>query len=138
VNKPHLFRAAIYFGISLILTTLFVLGCPLSIASAKWIMHVFLAIALLRKRRDTFIHGMGMVCLTGSLILTPYVITSWLDISDDPLFFFASLILAVLVMVFRYYAEVIRLNLSLGWWYAWLFTLAVAVGLQLSLVFHLF
>lgn len=149
MNKPHLSRAAIYFGISMVLTTMFILGSPLyisqdqfilslSIAGAKWIVHIFLAIWLLRKRRESFIHGMGRVCLIGSLLLIPYIVSSWLDINDEPAFFFGSLVLAVLIMVFRYYAEVVRLNLSLGWWYAWLLTLAVAIGLQLTIVFHLF
>ena len=128
---------------------MFVLGSPLyisqeqfilslSIAGGKWMIQLFLAVALLRKRRSSFIHGMGRVCLIGSAILIPYIISSWLDISDDTLFFFGSMVLAILIMAFRYYAEVARLNLSLGWWYAWLFTLAVAIGLQLTIVFHLF
>ena len=149
MNKPHLSRAFIYFAISLVLTTMFVLGCPLyisqeqlllslSIAGGKWMIQLFLAVALLRKRRSSFIHGMGRVCLIGSAVLIPNIISSWLDISDDTLFFFGSLVLAILVMVFRYYAEVARLNLSLGWWYSWLLSLALAFGLQITVVFHLF
>lgn len=149
MNKPHLRLAFLYFGLSLVLTTMFVLGCPLyisedqlilslSIAGGKWIIQIFLAIALLRKRRESFIHGMGRVCLMGSVLLVPYVIASWLEINDDILFFFGSLVLAVLIMVFRYYTEVTRLNLSLGWWYSWLLSLALAVGLQLTVVFHIF
>ena len=128
---------------------MFVLGSPLyisqeqlilslSIAGGKWIIQIVLAIALLRKRRSPFIHGMGRVCLMGSAILIPYVISSWLEIYDDILFFFGSLLLAILIMIFRYYAEVTRLNLSLGWWYSWLLSLALAVGLQITVVFHLF
>lgn len=138
----------LYFGLALILTTLFVLACPLyisqeqlllsvSIAGGKWVVQIFLAIALLRKRRSSFIHGMGRVCLLGSIILIPYILSAWLEISDDQWFFFGSLILAILVMVFRYHTEVTRLHLSLAWWYFWLLCLTVAVGLQLTVVFHL-
>ncbi len=148
MNKPHLSRALLYFGLALILTTLFVLACPLyisqeqlllsvSIAGGKWVVQIFLAIALLRKRRSSFIHGMGRVCLLGSIILIPYILSAWLEISDDQWFFFGSLILAILVMVFRYHTEVTRLHLSLAWWYFWLLCLTVAVGLQLTVVFHL-
>ena len=138
----------LYFGLALILTTLFVLACPLyisqeqlllsvSIAGGKWVVQIFLAIALLRKRRSSFIHGMGRVCLLGSIILIPYILSAWLEISDDQWFFFGSLILAILVMVFRYHTEVTRLHLSLAWWYFWLLCLTVAVGLQLTVVSHL-
>ena len=147
--KIHLGRAAIYFGISLVLTTMFVLGFPLyvsqnqlilslSIAGAKWGVQIILAIALLRKRRNSFIHGISRVCAIGSTILIPYILSSWLEINDDPFFFFGSLILAVLIMIFRYYTEVTRLNLSLSWWYFWLLCLSLAVGLQITVVFHLF
>lgn len=148
MNKPHLTKAAIYFGISLILTTLFVLACPLyisqeqlilslSFAGGKWVLQIFLAIAILRRRTASFIHGMGRVCLMGSMMLIPYILSAWLEISDDQWFFFGSLLLAILIMVFRYYTEVTRLNLSLAWWYFWLFCLTVAVGLQMTVVFHL-
>jgi hypothetical protein len=147
--KPHLTRATVYFGLSLILTILFVLVCPmyisqeqlilsLSIAGGKWIVQITAAIALLRKRRSSFIHGMGRVCLLGSLILVPYILSGWLEISNEPVFFFGSLMLAILVMVYRYYAEVTRLNLSLAWWYFWLLCLTTAIGMQLTVVFHLF
>ncbi len=148
MNKPHLSRAALYFGLALILTTLFVLACPLyisqeqlllslSIAGGKWVLQIFLAVAILRKRRSSFIHGMGRVCLLGSLMLIPYTLSAWLEISDDQWFFFGSLMLAILVMVFRYHTEVTRLHLSLAWWYFWLLCLSIAVGLQITVVFHL-
>lgn len=131
------------------MTTLFVLACPLyisqeqlilslSIAGGKWVLQIFLAIFLLHKRRASFIHGMGRVCLLGSMMLIPYTISAWLELSDDQWFFFGSLIMAILIMVFRYYSEVMRLHLSLSWWYFWLLCLTIAVGVQLTVVFHLF
>lgn len=149
MNKPHLSRAVLYFALSLIFTTLFVMVCPLyisleqlilsiSIAGAKWVIQIFLAIAILHKRRASFIHGMGRVCLLGSMMLIPYTVSGWLGLSNDQWFFFGSLILAVLIMIFRYHTEVVRLHLSLGWWYFWLLCLTIAVGLQLTVVFHLF
>ncbi|MFM7671417.1 MAG: hypothetical protein ACKO6Q_02350 [Bacteroidota bacterium] len=149
MNTPHLLRAFVYFSLALIITTLFVLACPLyisqkqlilslSIAGGKWAIQLIAAIAILRKRRATFIHGMARVCLLGSLLLVPYIASSWLEINNEAPFFFGSLMLAVLVMVFRYHTEVTRLNLSLAWWYFWLLCLTIAVGMQLTVVFHLF
>jgi hypothetical protein len=149
MNTPHLSRAVIYFGLSLIVTTLFVLACPLyisqqqlilslSIAGGKWIIQILLAIVILHKRRAAFMHGMGRTCLLGSMMLIPYALSAWLGLSDDQWFFFGSLVLAILIMVFRYHIEVMRLHLSLSWWYFWLFCLTLAVGLQLTAVFHLF
>jgi hypothetical protein len=147
--KPHLTRATVYFSLSLILTTLYILACPLhipheqlilslSILGGNWIIQILAATVLLRNRRLSFIHGMGRVCLLGSLVLTPYILSSWLEFSNEPVFFFGSLMLAILVMVFRYYAEVIRLNLSVAWWYFGLLCLTIATGLHMTLVFHLF
>jgi hypothetical protein len=102
-----------------------------------WVIQVFLALTLLNRRSASFIHGMGRVCLMGCLFLAPYIFSSWLEISDDPSFFFGSLVLAMLIMIFRYHAEVTRLNLSFGWWYFWLFTLVATAGLEFTLVFHL-
>lgn len=73
----------------------------------------------------------------GSMMLIPYTLSAWMEISDDQWFFFGSLLLAILIMVFRYHTEVTRLNLSLSWWYFWLFCLTLAVGLQMTIVFHL-
>ncbi len=148
MNKPHLSRAFIYFAISLVLTTMFVLGCPLyisqeqfllslSIAGGKWVVQILAALLLLGKRRTSFINGIARVCLLGTLMLMPYTLSSWLEISNDPIFFFGSLMIAILVMVFRYHFEVSRLNLSLAWWYFWLLCLTIAVGVQITVIFKL-
>jgi hypothetical protein len=76
------------------------------------------------------------VCLIGSILLVPYILSAGLGISDEPMFFFGSLILAVLVMIFRYYFEVTNLQVSLAWWYFWLLCLTIAVNMQLTLVFN--
>ncbi len=147
-TKPHLTRATVYFGLSLALMVLFALTCPfplsrdqltksISILMAVWILQVLAAILLLRKRRASFIHGMARASLMGMLIFIPYILSAWLEISNDSVFFFGSMMLAILIMVFRYHAEVIRLHLSMSWWYLWLISLIVVIGLQMTVVFHL-
>lgn len=100
-------------------------------------MQILAALLFLGKRRASFIHGVARVCLLGTLMLIPYILSSWLEISNEPIFFFGSLVLAILVMVFRYHTEVSRLNLSLAWWYFWLLCLTIAVGMQATIVFKL-
>jgi hypothetical protein len=39
--------------------------------------------------------------------------------------------------IYIYYLEVKRLYLSMGWWYFWLFSLALSVALQAIFVFRL-
>lgn len=144
----HLTRASVYFSVALILTFLFVLFCPLYIspeqmklslliAGGKWVLLCLAAIIALGKRRNAFLHSLGRVCVLGSLMLVPYLFLSWLEIYNSTSFFFGSLIVAISVMIFRFYTEVSRLNLSMYWWYGWLLCLSVAVFLQMTTVFHL-
>ena len=125
MNKPHLIRALVYFSVALIVTTLFIKVCPLyisrnqmllslSIAGRKWILQAIAALVFLKHLSVRFLHGIGRVSLLGSLLLIPYTLLAWLDINNDPQFFFGSLVVAVTAMVFRYYIEVTRLSLPIG------------------------
>lgn len=148
-EQHHRTRASVYFSVALILTVLFVWFCPLYIsrdqmklsvliAGGKWTLLCLAAIVCLRKRRDAFLHGLGRICVLGSLVLVPYILLSWLEINNDTSFFFGSLIVAISVMILRFYTEVSRLSLSMYWWYGWLLSLSLAVYLQMTVVFHLF
>jgi len=147
IDQSQFVRSAVYFSLSLVLTLLFVLACPLyisreqtilslSIAGGKWAIQIAAVLLMLRKKRGAFIVGISKVCLIGSILLVPYILSAGLGISDEPMFFFGSLILAVLVMIFRYYFEVTNLQVSLAWWYFWLLCLTIAVNMQLTLVFN--
>jgi hypothetical protein len=148
VNKPHLTRASIYFGISLILIAVFILSRPIYItreqleesilvASGKWVLQIVLAIVLLKRRRLSFIHALGRICLLSSIFFLPFIVSSWLEINNDPLFFIASMAIAGFITIYRYYLEIKRLNLSMGWWYFWVFSNALSVALQVTVVFRL-
>jgi hypothetical protein len=135
-----------YFLISTILTWWFVKLCPLyisreqmllstSIAGGKWAIQIILGIALLKERAVLFIKQIGLVCFIGSCILIPYIISASVGFSDSPKFFFASLAAAVIVMVISYYAGMRKIRLGAGWWFSWLLCLAIAITLQLTVVF---
>ncbi|MBM3432850.1 MAG: hypothetical protein FJX92_07640 [Bacteroidetes bacterium] len=148
-GRYYLTRASVYFSLSLMLTILFISASTFSISlnqlllslliiGSKWIIQASGAILFLHKRTNAFLHGLGRTCLLGSLLLAPYIFLSLLDISDSEAFFFGSLVIAIVVTVMQYYAEVTRLGLSPGWWYFWLICLAITVFLQMSIVFRLF
>jgi len=137
----------LYFGLSAILTWLFVALCPLYIskeqmllstfiAGGKWAIQIILGFLFLRDKALPFLRKIGFVCLIGSLILVPFIISALAKWSDSGEFFFASLVAAVLVMIFVYYRSVRALQLQLRWWFFWLICLAIAIALQLTVVFH--
>jgi hypothetical protein len=148
LKKPHLTRATIYFSISLILTAIFILSRPiyitreqleesLIVAGGKWVLQIILAIVLLKRRRFSFIHALGRISLFSTLFFLPFIVSSWLEIYDAPPFFLGSMAVAGFTSIYIYYLEVKRLYLSMGWWYFWLFSLALSVALQAIFVFRL-
>lgn len=139
----------LYFAVSSVLTWKFVVLCPLyvsteqmllssSIAGGKWAIQIILALLFLKDKSLPFLRKIGFVCLLGSLILTPFIISAYFQIANGGEFFFGSLIVAVVIMILAYYHAVQDLHLPLKWWFFWLVSLAVAVTLQLTVVFHFF
>jgi Na+/melibiose symporter-like transporter len=90
----------------------------------------------LKDKALAFLRKIGFVCLIGSLILVPFIVSALAKWSDRGEFFFASLVAAVLAMIFAYYRSVRSLQLALYWWFLWLICLAIAITLQLTVVFH--
>ena len=107
-----------------------------SIAGGKWAIQILLGLIFLDSKRWAFIKEIGFVCLIGSCLLLPYILLSISKISDDPKLFIGSLMLAVFVMIFFYFKAIKKLELPIKWWLFWLLCLAVAVTLQLTVVFH--
>lgn len=143
----NILKASIYFFLSTVITTWFIAASPLyigehqmilscSIAGAKWAIQIGAALIFLDAVKWEFIRRIGMVCLTGSCVLLPYCILSLPEQNLNATLFIGSLVVAVLVMIYLYYRTVIRMNLKLKWWLGWLFCLAIAVSLQLTIVFH--
>ncbi len=147
VTSKNQFLAFIYFINSTFLTLWFVVMCPLyisneqmilstGIAGGKWAIQIAGAFFLLKEKRWMFIKNIGFVCFIGSCLLLPYIISSVARISNDARFFVGSLIVAVVAMILLYYRAVTKIEVKINWWFFWLMCLAIAVTLQLTVVFH--
>jgi len=68
--------------------------------------------------------------LIGSIVLLPYAI-----IGGTSSFFFGSLVAAILIMAIDIRRRLKYIQLPVYWFYLWLALLAVAVSLQLTIVF---
>lgn len=138
----------LYFGFSTLLTWGFIALSPIyisreqellstAVAGGKWGLQIILAFVFLKKQSWTFVKNIGFVCFLGSCILVPYIICSALGFANGVDFFIGSLLAAVIAMIF-YYNKAVRLsNVSIKWWYMWLLSLAIAISLQLTCVFHI-
>lgn len=137
----------LYFALSAIITWGFVAVSPLyiskeqmllsiAIAGGKWALQIVLALLFLYDKTWEFLKNIGIVCLIGSCILLPYALFAQSGITNSPQFFIGSLISAVLVMIPAYRQALLSSNVTIKWWYFWLLCLAVAITLQLTVVFH--
>ena len=146
-NKITIGKAAIYFFLSILFTWWFITASPLyisntqknlscSIAGGKWLLQILLALILLGDKKWIFIKNVAGTCLIGSAILLPYCFSSTLQLNSSNNFFIASLILAILAMIVSYYKSVINTGINIKWWIGWLLCLAIAIILQLTIVFH--
>ena len=145
-NSRNIYLAILYFFLSTAITWWFVDVCPLytdfpqkllstGIAGAKWGLQIVAAYFFLADKKWDFLKNMGATCLVGSVILLPYTIAASFTKLTDPLFFIASLIVAVLVMIVLYFLNVQKLALPKKWFWGWIFCLAIAITLQLTVVF---
>ena len=138
--------AALYFLLSTVITWRFIdagsglypshhnmlLSC--GIAGAKWALQVAAALLFIRKKCWQFIRRLGAVCLAGSLVLLPYCFTLVQEILREA-GFVLSLAAAVVLMIALYWRAVRRTGLPPRWFWAWMACLAIAVTLQLTVVF---
>lgn len=136
-----------YFTLSTIITWWFIIVAPMyisqeqmllscGIAGGKWMIQVVAGYLLLKDKRWAFLRRIGFTCFIGSVILLPYSVSGSFFAFADPSFFLGSLIVSVLTMIALYYRSVRSTGISLGWWFGWLLCLAIAISLQLTVVFH--
>ena len=139
--------ALFYFLLSTLITWWFIQASPLytstpqkllscGIAGTKWGIQILAALILLKKRKWEFIKDIGLTCFIGSLILLPYAIFSSAFGINGKNFFVGSLLVAVAVMILMYAISVRHSRLSKSWWVGWLVCLAIAIYLQLTIVFQ--
>jgi hypothetical protein len=139
--------AFIYFTISTIITWWFIEASPLyeslqqkllscGIAGAKWGIQLLAAFIFLRQKKWDFVKNISITCLAGSVILLPYAVLATYWGINNYEFFTGSLMLAVAMMILLYALAVRNAQVSIRWWLAWLGCLAIAILLQLTIVFH--
>ncbi len=102
----------------------------------KVVLQILLALLFLKEKKWSFIYGISLVCLVGSVILLPYCVARLLGFADNSAFFVGSLIAAVLCMLALYYRTVRKNQVGLHWVVFFAIALFAAVSLQLTLVFQ--
>jgi len=145
-NSKTISLAIIYFLLSAIITWWFVDVCPLysslqqkllstGIAGAKWSVQIAAAYFFLQDKKWDFIKNIGSTCLLGSVILLPYAVTASFINYNSAAFFLLSLLIAVAAMIISYFLNVKNTAVSLKWFWGWIVCLAIAITLQLTIVF---
>ncbi len=143
-------QAVVYFFLSTAITWYFIecgsslyhfnrdmmlLSC--SIAGAKWAIQILAAFFLLKEQRWLFISNIAFTCFIGSCILISFCITSVRNLLPGN-GFLISLIAAVAAMLVLYYYSVRSSEVSVKWYFLWVTCLAIAISLQLTVVFGVF
>ena len=147
-NEKNVRLAALYFFLATIITWCFIEWSPVyvsmdqkilscCIAGAKWNVQMIAAVIFMDERRWLFLKNIGITCFIGSLILIPYSISSVAGLENGTLFFISSLIVSVTVMIVSYYLTVKKMDIGLSWFAGWMVCLAIAISLQLYLVFDI-
>jgi hypothetical protein len=145
-NSKKIFLALLCFFLSTAITWWFVDACPLytslqqkllstGIAGAKWSLQIAAAYFFLANKKWDFLKNMGVTCLVGSVILLPYAIVATVSNINSATFFIGSLLIAVAVMIVLYFLNVQKLALQKKWFWGWIACLAIAITLQLTVVF---
>lgn len=103
-----------------------------TIAGAKWAIQILIGFFTLHEKRWVYISQLAATCLTGSVILLPFAINP-----GSRGFFFGSLAAAVLIMAIDLFRRFRLFRFPVKWYLLWLGLLAIAVTLQLTIVFHI-
>ena len=103
-----------------------------SIAGGKWAFQIILGWLLLREKRWIYIRELAVTCLIGSLVLTPFAITS-----GTAIYFFGSLLASICAMAVTVVIRLKSTGFPWQWFALWFLLLSIAVTLQLTIVFHI-
>jgi hypothetical protein len=146
INSKKIVLALFYFFLSTAITWWFVDVCPLytsmqqkllstGIAGAKWGLQIVASYFFLADKKWHFLKNVSATCLAGSLILLPYAIAATVSNINGATFFVGSLLIAVAVMIVLYFLNVQKLALPKKWFWGWIACLAIAITLQITVVF---
>ena len=143
--QKNIFLSATYFLLSIVITWWFIAQAELlyvsqqlmllscSIAGAKWAIQIVAALLLLNQKKWMFIEGISFVCFVGSCVLIPYCLFAPIRLLQYS--FLISIIVAVIIMMAKYYVAVKKLAISMNWYWGWIVCLVIAITLQLLVVF---
>ncbi len=143
--QKNIFLSATYFLLSIVITWWFIAEAELlyvsqqlmllscSIAGAKWAIQIVAAILLLNQKKWRFIEGISFVCFVGSCVLLPYCLFAPIRLLQYS--FVISIIVAVIIMMAKYYVAVKKLAISMNWYWGWIVCLVIAITLQLLVIF---
>ena len=143
--QKNIFLSATYFLLSIVITWWFIAQAELlyvsqqlmllscSIAGAKWAIQIVAALLLLNQKKWMFIEGISFVCFVGSCVLIPYCLFAPIRLLQYS--FLISIIVAVIIMMAKYYVAVKKLAISMNWYWCWIVSLVIAITLQLFVVF---
>ncbi len=147
-NTKNILLVIIYFSLSTVLTGIFIVNkvwlypdihamfISGLIAGSKWAIQLVAAWFWLGKEKWIFTKRLGLVCLIGSCLLFNYNLMGLLSL---PISGFNQFILAIAIavcfMIVLYYRAVKKSNLSIKWFMAWIICLAIAIVLQITVVF---
>lgn len=146
-QNRNIFLFFLYFFLSTVITWWFIAVCPLyiskqqmllscGIAGGKWMIQIVAGYLLLGDQKWEFLRRIGHTCFIGSVILLPYAVVGSCFLVSGAEAFVTFLALSVVTMIGVYRWNVRRMRLPLKWWFAWLGCLAIAISLQLTVVFH--
>lgn len=147
-QSNNIFYSAVYFLSATLITAWFIAVAPMyisegqmvlsgSIAGGKWAVQIIAAFIWLPIIKWEFLRRIGHTCFIGSALLLPYCVGAAFSF-NSPNFFIGSLVVAVVAMVVLYYQSVRSCRITIRWWWGWLVCLAIAITLQLTVVFEFF
>ncbi len=147
-SQKNINLTVLFFTISTLITWWFIAVSPVyvdltqkllscSIAGAKWSIQIVAAFVFLQNRKWEFLKNISFTCLIGSLILLPYSVSSSMGQFNASSFFMGSLVVSVATMIVSYFFSIKKSGLPSLWWAGWLFCLAIAITLQLKVVFNI-
>ena len=147
-QNKNIFLAVLYFLLATVLSGIFinnntslyssvnVMILSGSIAGAKWMIQILAALFLLKEKKWDFVRRIGFVCFIGSAILFVYYIIDFLKLQLNGFSpFVVAIGLSVLVMIVMYYRAVKKTGISIAWFLGWMICLAIAILLQVFVVF---
>ena len=146
-SAPSLFRIAVLFALSFLVTAIFsaslktffaadswgeVLAKGLLIPCFTWAAQLLLSVAYLRgARRLIYWEQLGVVCLAGSAALMPAAAYNFATASPQPLVSAVNVLASVILMAAMFYGRVRAHGFGARWAASWIALICLNMSLYL-------